>query len=294
MDPNVARSAGAAFAAPGAFKTKTFLIPRFCCFTLRHREQDYHCASLFDILESSYLKDSMQKDLLPLSTIESRLKMEFLNADLLLLAFVHRSYWNENQESVKEHNERLEFLGDSVLGLIVAEYLYTHLPLVPEGGLSDLRARLVDAPACMSYVHKLEIEEFILLGKGEKTNVGKGRESILADLFEALMGAIYLDGGYARAKSFFLETFKIEIEQMLQEPSKNWKAELQDYAQKKTGEPPQYEVLEESGPAHQKQFKIGVYIVKKLVGTGVGGSKKEAQTDAARNALEKMESDEAD
>ncbi len=229
------------------------------------------------------------ENLLPLPEIEKKLKMKFQSSDLLLLAFVHRSFWNENQNLVAEHNERLEFLGDSVLGLIVAEYLYMHLPEVPEGGLSDLRASLVDAQACVSYIHKLDLSDYILLGKGEKTNVGKGRDSILADLFEAIMGAIYLDGGYEKAKDFFFGVFEGEIEKILAKPSRNWKAELQDYAQKKYQEPPHYETVEESGPAHQKHFKVAVFIRSEKVGEGEGGSKKEAQTQSAKDAIERLE-----
>src|SRR5262245_22507709 len=135
---------------------------------------------------------------IPFDEIEKKLSYRFANRNLLLLAFVHRSYWNEHQGVIAEHNERLEFLGDTVLGLVVAEYLYEHLPHMAEGSLSDFRAHLVDATSCMGYILKLNLQDSILLGRGEKMNVGKGRDSILADLFEAIMGAIYLDGGFQK------------------------------------------------------------------------------------------------
>lgn len=220
--------------------------------------------------------------------IEGKLGYHFRQLDYLTLAFVHRSYWNEHQGLVKDHNERLEFLGDSVLGLVTAEYLYCHLPETPEGVLSDLRSRLVEASSCVVYVQKLGITEYLLLGRGEKMNTGKGRESILADLFEALMGAIYLDGGYEAAKMFFFRHFQKETEKILGNPTHNWKAELQDFAQKKFQKTPVYEVIEESGPSHQKNFRIAVFINEQKVGEGSGGSKKEAQQQAAADALARL------
>jgi ribonuclease III len=220
--------------------------------------------------------------------VEKKLGYRFKNSNLLAIAFVHRSYFNEHPFEVKEHNERLEFLGDSVLGLIAAEYLYLHLPDLPEGVLSDLRARLVEASSCMHFLQKLNVEPYLLLGKGEKRNAGRGRESILANLFEAIIGAIYLDGGLYAAKQFFLKNFKLEIESILKEPARNWKAELQDYSQKKYQITPVYEVIDETGPAHQKHFRIAVYIDKTECGAGEGSSKKEAQQNAAKDALNKI------
>ncbi len=222
------------------------------------------------------------------SEIESKLNYCFQKPELLFLAFVHRSYWNENQQSVQEHNERLEFLGDSVLGLIIADYLYCSLPDVDEGNLSRLRAQLIDAPACAAYIQHIELEEYILLGKGEQTNQGKGRESILADLFEAIIGAIYLDGGFQAAEKFILSHFASIIEERVKKPLRNWKADLQDYTQRTFHETPEYEVLEESGLAHEKVFRVSVSVQARQLGVGEGSSKKEAQVDAAKNALEQL------
>lgn len=222
------------------------------------------------------------------STIESKIGYVFADKSLLALAFVHRSYVNENRE-IGQHNERLEFLGDSVLGLIIAEYLYRYLPSTPEGELSYLRSRLVEASSCVTYVQKLEITDHILLGKGERMNDGRGRETIIADFFEAMIGAIFLDGGIEAAKRFLFKNFSKEIDAILKMPLRNWKAILQDYCQKKYQKPPIYKVLSEVGPAHSKQFHIAVLINEEEIGHGEGSSKKEAQQAAASDALTKLE-----
>lgn len=219
---------------------------------------------------------------------ERRLSYVFNNKELLFSAFVHRSYWNENQREVKESNERLEFLGDSVLNLIVSEYLYETLPSLAEGRLSDLRSRIVEASSCAFFVRKLALEEFLLVGRGERMQQGKGRETMIADLFEAIIGAIYLDGGIEEVRSFFLKNFVKDIESLLLMPSKNAKAELQDYAQRRYAEAPQYEVVEEWGLPHAKNFRVIVSIQKEKVGEGRGSSKKEAEKQAAAEALKKL------
>lgn len=226
--------------------------------------------------------------LLPdISAIEAKLHYTFRNRSLLALAFVHRSYINENRDII-HHNERLEFLGDSILGLLIAEYLYLRFPDYPEGELSSLRSRLVEASSCVTYIQKMDLGNYLLLGKGEKMNDGRGRESILADLFEAVIGAIYLDGGIEAAKKFLFNNFSPEIESTLATPLSNWKALLQDYCQKKYQQPPSYRVLEESGPDHNKKFIIAVMIADKEFGRGMGASKKEAQQSAAAQALETL------
>ncbi len=216
--------------------------------------------------------------------IESKIDYQFKDRNLLALAFVHCSYVNENR-SISHHNERLEFLGDSVLGMLIAEYLYLHLPSTPEGELSYLRSRLVEASSCVAYVMKLDLGKYILLGKGEKMNDGRGRDTILADLFEAIIGAVYLDGGVEAAKHFLFGHFSAEIAETLKQPLQNWKALLQDYCQKKFQQAPFYKVLEESGPDHVKTFKVAVLLNEQTLGYGEGSSKKEAQQAAAENAL---------
>lgn len=220
--------------------------------------------------------------------IESKIGYTFINHELLALAFIHRSFVNENKE-INQHNERLEFLGDSVLGLITSEYLYSKLPNNPEGDLSYLRSRLVEASSCYTYVQKLDVEKYLVLGKGERINSGRGRESILADLFEALIGAIYLDSGLESVKKFIFKNFKEEIEAIIKTPLSNWKALLQDFCQKKYQKPPFYHVIHEEGPDHSKIFKISVLVDTLEIGCGTGSSKKEAQQAAAKDAIEKFQ-----
>lgn len=218
--------------------------------------------------------------------IEAQIDYTFRNRDLLLLAFVHRSFANENRNNSSMHNERLEFLGDSVLGLLIAEHLYRLFPDHPEGELSYLRSRLVEASSCVAFVQKLGISQHLLLGKGERhTATGKGRDSILADFFEALVGAIYLDGGLIATHEFIFRHFSEEINGTIKKPLRNCKALLQDYCQKKFQKTPSYRVSSSSGPDHKKMFAISVYIQDQEVGKGEGFSKKEAEQAAAADAL---------
>lgn len=220
--------------------------------------------------------------------IEERLGYTFKNKELLVLAFVHRSFFNENRELVAEHNERLEFLGDSVLGLLVSDYLYGNLPSHAEGQLSYLRSRIVEATSCGQFIQKLNVGEFVLLGRGERMNDGKGRETIMADLFEALVGAIYVDGRMEAVMHFFQLKIVDELQQLIKEPVRNWKAELQDYSQKKYQKPPLYKVLQETGPDHNKVFLISAIVEDQELGQGQGSSKKEAEQAAAEDALGKL------
>ena len=221
--------------------------------------------------------------------IESKINYIFSDRALLELAFVHRSYFNENREEVLGHNERLEFLGDAVLGVIVSDYLYQNLPESSEGHLSHLRAHLVGASSCAGYMHSLDLEAYLLLGRGEQDNVGRGRQSILADLFEALIGAIYLDGGIDAARGFILRFFSDVMNEVMETPLRNWKAELQDYVQKKYQKPPEYVVVGESGPPHKRMFVIAAMIEEAEAGRGEGSSKKEAEQMAAEDALRRIE-----
>lgn len=223
-----------------------------------------------------------------LSEAEDRLGYRFKNKKLLAQAFIHRSFYNEHRDFVQEHNERLEFLGDSILGLLISDYLYHHLPSQAEGELSRLRAHLVEAGSCARFLLKLDLASFVLLGKGEKMNEGRGRETILADLFEALLGAIYLDAGIVEVRRLFWAHFEKEIQERLENPTRNWKAELQDYSQKKYQKPPTYVVLSETGPDHSKIFHVAALLDQKQVGQGKGSSKKEAEQAAAQDAIHQL------
>lgn len=222
-----------------------------------------------------------------LEPIEEKLGYVFENKGFLILSFIHRSFINEYRNGPLEHNERLEFLGDSVLGLVVADYLYHRLPAHPEGQLSQLRSRLVDANSCAQYLQKLHLQEHILLGKGEMLTEGRTKISILADVFEALLGAIYLDGGLGTMKSFLLCHFETEFEAAIGSPPRNYKAELQDLSQKQYQKTPIYKVVDETGPDHAKIFHIMVFLDDREAGIGIGASKKEAEQRAAFDALSK-------
>lgn len=220
--------------------------------------------------------------------VEERLGYIFDTKDHLILALIHRSFVNEYKAAPLEHNERLEFLGDSVLGLVLADYLYHRLPDYPEGMLSQLRSRLVDATSCAHYLQKLGLSPFILLGRGEKITEGRAKLSIQADVFEAIVGAIYLDGGLVSVKSFFLCHFEEEINQAIGSPPRNYKADLQDYSQRKYQKTPIYKVVQESGPDHAKIFHVMVFVDDKEAGLGMGASKKEAEQRAAFEAVSKI------
>jgi ribonuclease III len=234
------------------------------------------------------MTNSVEELIAQVPDIEEKLNYKFLNNQLLILSFVHRSFFNEHRELVEQHNERLEFLGDSVLGLIISDYLYAHLPLESEGHLSHLRSHIVEARSCAQLLAQLNIAPYILLGKGEKMNDGRGRETILADFFEALIGAIYLDGGIEAARHFFFTHFLGRLQEHVKQPLHNWKAELQDYSQKKYQKPPMYKMIKESGPDHSKTFHMVACIGERQVGEGMGASKKEAEQAAAEDAFKKL------
>lgn len=231
-----------------------------------------------------------QDDLLNnFSDIESQLGYTFKDKKNLTLALVHSSYYHENRDRVEGHNERLEFLGDAVFGLIISDYLYRELFDRPEGELSHIRSQLIEASTCAFFVEKLGIADYLFLGKGERRGDQRGRETILADFFEALLGAIFLDAGLEEVRTFFFHHFMEDLQRCIATPTRNWKAELQDYSQKRYQRPPQYRILSETGPDHNKIFHVAVYIDEQQVGTGQGSSKKEAEIFSAEQALLKLE-----
>jgi ribonuclease-3 len=219
--------------------------------------------------------------------VEQKLGYLFSDFSYLILALTHRSFVNENRKMTEQHNERLEFLGDSILGFLISDLLYRHFPKENEGRLSEQKARLIDATACVAYMQKLGIASYVLMGKGEQTNEGKARDSILADVFEALIGAIYLDGGIQKVKTFFFDNFQNQVHELLERPLQNWKAELQDVVQKLYHLQPEYVVTHEEGPDHAKTFHIVVKVEGREIGSGSGCTKKMAQQEAAQNALSK-------
>jgi len=222
-----------------------------------------------------------------LSKLEKTLGVSFVNKDLLTQALTHRSYINEHPDFHLGHNERLEFLGDAVLELAVTEYLYGNYPN-PEGELTNWRASLVNSVMISTASQELEVEEFLLLSRGEaKDKQSKARQYILANAFEAIIGAIHLDRGYDEAKKFIERTLVVKLPHILEnklylDPKSNF----QESAQEKVGITPNYKVLEESGPDHSKQFRVGVFLGIELIASGEGSSKQEAQVEAAANAME--------
>jgi len=223
-----------------------------------------------------------------LSGLEKKIKVKFKSPDLLKQALVHRSYLNENPSFKLEHNERLEFLGDAVLELIVTEYLYREYPN-PEGELTNWRASLVNSNMLAKLAKKLNLEEYLYLSRGEsKDKNSKARHYILANAFEALIGAIYLDQGTKAVKIFIEKNVLPELPHILSNQLYlDPKSKFQEIAQEKLKITPTYKVLKESGPDHNKKFQVGVYLNKELIATSTGSSKQEAQVLAAEKAIKK-------
>ncbi len=216
---------------------------------------------------------------------------EFNDVELLTTAFTHRSYLNEHRKTVFIHNERLEFLGDAVLELVVTEHLYQKYQ-EPEGILTNWRSALVRTESIGAAAEKIGVENLLRLSRGEKkANSERARQQILANCYEALIGALYLDKGYEAAKTFIHSTLLDTLAGILQ--SGSWidpKSKLQEIAQEHDNQTPNYRVLEESGPDHDKIFVVGVYIGDELKGRGTGSSKQAAQVEAATNALNSYKS----
>lgn len=216
---------------------------------------------------------------------------EFDDVELLVTAFTHRSYLNEHKKTVKEHNERLEFLGDAVLELVVTEYLYGNFS-EPEGILTNWRSSLVRTESISAAGDRLGLNEYLRLSRGEKRGSERAREQILANCFESLIGAIYLDKGYDVAKEFISKNLIVTFTDILE--SGSWldaKSRLQELAQSTDGVTPQYKVLSEEGPDHEKIFTVGVFVETTLKGQGKGPSKQIAQQKAAEAALKAYVSD---
>lgn len=213
------------------------------------------------------------------------LKITFKDPALLATAFTHRSYVNEHKKSVDTHNERMEFLGDAVLELVVTEFLYTKYD-EPEGILTNWRSALVRTESIGAAAMTLNFESMLRLSRGEKRGSDRARQQILANSFEAVIGAIYLDQGYGAAKQFITDNIIATLPQILETGSwRDPKSYLQEVAQEKDNQTPVYKVLSEDGPDHDKIFTLGVFIGSQLRGSGSGSSKQSAQQKAAEEAL---------
>lgn len=223
-----------------------------------------------------------------LALASDKLGIEFTDINMLITALTHRSYVNEHRSTVKEHNERLEFLGDAVLELVVTEYLYSNYT-EPEGILTNWRSALVRTESISAAATALGFEPFLRLSRGEKRGTERARAQIMANSFEAVVGAVYIDKGYDAAKQVITNSILSTFAKILETGS--WmdpKSRLQELAQSNLGFTPSYKVIEEEGPDHDKIFTIGVYIDNKLYGKGNGPSKQSAQQAAAEKGLIKL------
>lgn len=213
---------------------------------------------------------------------------KFKNKQLFEQAFIHRSYLNEVKEKI-DSNERLEFLGDSVISFIVSEYLYKKYPEFDEGKLTNLRSLLVNKISLASIAKQLNFGHLLKLSKGEEESKGRQNQSLLADCFEAFIGALYLDQGIRIVNDFLVQVLLPKADVFVAKQSlKDPKSMLQEYIQAQKKSSPLYKVLQETGPAHAKTFIVGVYVQNNLLGRGEGKSKQEAEEDAAREVIEKI------
>lgn len=225
-----------------------------------------------------------------MDSLENKLNYKFNNKALLLNALTHSSYANEVRKGITS-NERLEFLGDSVLSIIVSDYLFKNFPNMPEGELTKLRASLVCEKSLCGFSRSLDIGSYLKLGKGEDKGGGRERDSILADAFEAVLAAMYLDGGMEVARKHVLRFVLPELEHTDDEVFKDYKTALQEIIQRNPEESVTYILTDETGPDHNKQFTVEVHLNSNVIGSGRGKSKKQAEQMAAKQALHLMGTD---
>ncbi|MDP2704821.1 MAG: ribonuclease III [Patescibacteria group bacterium] len=222
------------------------------------------------------------------SNFEQKIGITFKNKDLLKQAFIHRSFINEHRDLSLAHNERLEFLGDAVLELAITHYLFEEYPEKTEGDLTAYRAALVNANSLSQVGIDVGINDFLLLSKGEAKDVGRARQFIIANAVEAIIGAIYLDQGYESAKMFVLKHVRPLIDAIIESGALiDAKSLFQERAQEQKGITPAYQILRETGPDHDKQFVVGVFLNETMIASGEGSSKQIAEQEAAKNALQK-------
>ena len=220
---------------------------------------------------------------------EKSLDLDFKNKFLVQRALTHKSYPNENRRLNLKDNERLEFLGDSVLSLSVSTYIFNKFSDFPEGELAKMRAVIVSAPILAEVAKRIELGQYLFLGKGEEMTGGRERDSILADTMEAIFGALYLDQGFTAAADFILHLLKVDIINVAEgNHIQDYKTMLQEVIQENGNLRPEYEVIDEEGPDHNKTFIVAVKLKEDSLGSGQGSSKKEAEQEAAKVALDKL------
>ena len=220
--------------------------------------------------------------------LEKKIGYNFKDKSLLNVALTHSSYANEHKSKHIKYNERLEFLGDAVLSIVVSDYIFKHCPELPEGELTMLRASLVCEKSLFEFAKIIDLGKYLVLSKGERNNGGAERPSILSDAFEALIAAIYIDGGIEPAKKHILNFVVPSIKNSKKKSVRDYKTTLQEIIQKNPGERLEYVLVSESGPDHDKHFVVEVHLNSNIIGKGGGRSKKEAEQQAAREALELM------
>jgi len=224
-----------------------------------------------------------------IADLEKRFSYVFKNRKLLTEALTHRSFYHENPDKSIAHNERLEFLGDSVLGFVIVEYLFSSDKKFTESIMAKTKSYLVKESILSEIADSISLGKYLKLGKGEEATGGRAKKSILADTIEALLGAVYLDGGYKKVKAVVLKLFRKEIDTLMDSTRfYDFKTELQEKTQLLFGVLPEYRVVKQEGEEHEKVFTIEVFIEGKKFGKGSGKSKKEAQTLAAREALSQL------
>ena len=223
------------------------------------------------------------------AAFEKTLGVKFKDKELLIEALTHRSYLNENPKAGSGHNERLEYLGDAVLELMVSEELFAKFPREAEGRLTVLRAALVNYQILARVAEAVGLQDFIRMSRGERKDTGRAREVILANAIEAVIGALYLDQGFAKTEAFVKKFVMVNLDEVLKTGSyKDAKSELQEVVQEKFHVTPTYRVMGESGPAHKRIFTMGVYFGDKFIAQGEGPSKQDAEVEAAKNALKRV------
>lgn len=220
--------------------------------------------------------------------LERKIGYQFKNKALMKEAITHSSYAKERKSQHIKYNERLEFLGDAVLSIVVSDYIFKHCPELPEGELTKLRASLVCEKSLFEFAKIIDLGKYLILSKGERNNGGAERPSILSDAFEALIAAIYIDGGYEPASKHVLNFVIPAIKNSKTKNNKDYKTTLQEIVQKNPGEKLEYVLVAESGPDHNKHFVVEVHLNSNVIGKGGGRSKKEAEQQAAHEALELM------
>lgn len=226
-----------------------------------------------------------------LKELEKKLNISFKNKSLLKNAFIHRSYLNEHPEERLGNNERLEFLGDSVLSFVVSEHLYERFPSHPEGDLTNFRASIVNARSLAKIGQELDLGEYLFLSRGEEATGGRSRTYLLANTYEALLGAIYLDQGIELSKRYVQKYLLPSLDEIISKRLyKDYKSHFQEMSQEGRGITPEYKILKEAGPDHEKEFTTGVYLGSRLISTGTGRSKQEAEQEAAKSAIANWES----